>query len=148
MEFFDNCQIISTPFLESTGAATNTRLKIFFVSIDWYHSEEFIINDHLKKKICSLCPIFPTTPTRIKFYKKEEPVLMDTSIEQFHKKIYITDLKNPTFNLPHICILVTHYCGKEQHSAFQRRGYYQYIKFCYEYTEILVSRFKNQIQSE
>ena len=56
--------------------------------------------------------------------------------------------KNMEFNLPHVWISGTNYCGKKCRKEFKHIGYYEQVTHCCEYSEHLVASFYNQIQYE
>ena len=47
---------------------------------------------------------------------------MKTYIFDFHEKLYISEIKNLAFHLPHICIIFTQNYVKESREAFKFRG--------------------------
>ena len=64
-----------------------------------------------ENKIPCLCFQYPATVTHVKLYTRREIVMMETSIDDFHTSLYITEIQNLAFHLPHVHILGTNHCG-------------------------------------
>ena len=60
-----------------------------------------------------------------KIYTRKELVMMETTISDFHTSFYIPAIQKLAFNLPHVRILGTNYCGEMQHTAFKQRELFQ-----------------------
>ena len=90
----------------------------------------------------------PRTDTTVRIYTCNEPVLLETSITEFHGKFYIPEIQKMEFHLAHALILGTHHYGKEFRKAFKRRlDLHGVLCRCY-YAEWVVSSFAHQIQSK
>ena len=73
---------------------------------------------------------------------------METSIVYFHQSFYIPAIQEIAFNLTHVPVLGTHHCGNTCREAFKRRASYQYLLCHKYYSELVVTIFEHQIQSE
>ena len=83
--------------------------------------------------------------TRI--YTRNELVMMETTISNFHTSFYIPEIQKLAFHIPHIQILVANHCGDYLQTAFKRRKSFQdWICYC-DYADRLVTSFSHQIQS-
>ena len=56
-----------------------------------------------------------------KIYTREELVIMEAKISDFHSSFYIPATQKLDFHLPHVHILGTNQCGEMKHTAFKRR---------------------------
>ena len=83
-----------------------------------------------------------------KIYTRKELVILETNISNFHTKLYIPAIQKLAFHLPHMRILGKNHCGEMQCTDFKRRELFQDVLCRRDYTERLVARFSNQIQSE
>ena len=89
---------------------------------------------------------FPDKSTKI--YTIKELVMMETTISDIHTSFYIPDIQKLAFHLPHVRILGTNHCGEMRRIAFKRHELFQDVIRRHDYSERVVARFSNQIQSE
>ena len=80
-------------------------------------------------------------------YIIKELVLMETTIYDFHTRIYIPAIQNLAFHLPHMRILGTNHCVEMRSTAFKRRELFHDVLCCRGYYDRVVASFANQIQS-
>ena len=73
---------------------------------------------------------------------------MEITIYDFHTSFYIPDIQHLVFHLPHVHILGTNHCYEMQRTAFKRHELFQDVLCRCDYSERVVARFANQIQSE
>ena len=73
--------------------------------------------------------------------------MMETTISEFHTRYYIPAIQKLVFYLLHVRILGTNNCGEIRGTAFKRRESFEYVLFCRDYAERVVTRFANKIQS-
>ena len=73
---------------------------------------------------------------------------METTIYDFHTRLYIPAIQKLAFCLPHVRILGTNHCGEIRRTDFKRRELFQDVLCCRYYVERLVASFANQIKSE
>ena len=66
----------------------------------------------------------------------------------FHTSFYIPAIQKLAFHLPHVRIIGTNHCGEMRRTAFKRRESFQYVLCRCDYSDIVVSGFANQTQSE
>ena len=83
-----------------------------------------------------------------KIYTRKEPVMMETTISNFHTSFYIPSIQKLAFHLPHVRILGTNHCGELLRTAFKQRELFQYVICRRYYTERLVASFANKIKYE
>ena len=81
-------------------------------------------------------------------YTQKVLVLIETYIAKHFNMFYIIAIKKLVFYFPHVHILGTHHCFKEQCWAFKSRGSYKYLKCRRVYAEVLIAIFSEQIKSE
>ena len=74
--------------------------------------------------------------------------MMETTIYGFRTSFYIPAIQNLAFHLPYVRILGKNHCGEIRRTAFKRRELFQEVLCLRDYSERLVARFSNQIQSE
>ena len=101
-----------------------------------------------ENKICRLCFQDLATVTPAKLYTIKEIVMIETSIADLHISLYIPEIQNLAFHLPHIHILGTNHCGNTPREAFKRRSAKQDVLCRHDYAERGVDIFVHQIQSE
>ena len=94
-----------------------------------------------------MCFTVPISDMTDKLYTQKELVPLKTPITEFHEKLYIPYIQKLSFNLPHVHILGSHHCGKEQCDALKRRGNLHGFFFHSDYAERLLSSFYHQTQS-
>ena len=82
-----------------------------------------------------------------KIYTREELVIIETTISEFHTSFYIPSIQKLAFHLPHVRILGTNQCGEMRRIAFKQRELFQYVLCHCDYSERVVARFDNRIQS-
>ena len=73
--------------------------------------------------------------------------MTETTIYDFHTRLYIPSIQKLPFHLPHMRILGTNHWGEMQRTEFKRRELFQDVLCRRDYAERLVSRFDNQIKS-
>ena len=88
----------------------------------------------------------PDSSTKI--YTRKELVMMETTISDFYTSFYIPAIQKLAFRLPYVRILGTNHCGEMQRTSLKRRELFQDVLCRRDYTERVVARFANQIQSE
>ena len=59
--------------------------------------------------------------------------MMETTISDFHTRLYISSIQKLAFHLPHVRILGTNHCGEMQHTAFKRRELFQDVLYHRDY---------------
>ena len=74
--------------------------------------------------------------------------MMETSISGLRTSLYISEMKNFAFHLPHLRILGTNHCGNTCCEAFKHWRTKQYVLCCCDYYDRVVASFSHQIQSE
>ena len=72
---------------------------------------------------------------------------METSISDVHTSLYIPEVQNISFNLPHVRIRGTNYCGHTRRLSFKRRSSKQDVLCRCDYSKRVVASFEHQIQS-
>ena len=82
-----------------------------------------------------------------KICTREDLVMMETTVYDFHNSLYIIDIQGLDFHLPRVRILGTNHCGELRHTAFKRCKLFQDFLCCCDYYERLVASFSHQIQS-
>ena len=97
--------------------------------------------------LCYMCKQESSPDKSTKIYIRKELVMMDTKISDFHTSFYIPAIQKLAFHLPHVRILGTNHCGEMRHTAFKQRELFKDFRCRSDYTERLVARFANQIQS-
>ena len=60
--------------------------------------------------MCCFCLQDPATVSPGKIYTRKELVMIESSIADFQKNIYIQEIQQLAFHLPHIQILGTNHC--------------------------------------
>ena len=100
------------------------------------------------KKICYMCEQESSWEESTKIYAKEELVMLETKIYDFHISFYILSIQKLAFHLPHVRILGTNHCGAMRRTVFKRGELYQYILCRCDYAERVVASFSHQIQPE
>ena len=100
------------------------------------------------KKTCLICKQYYASGQPTTIYTRKEIVMMETTISNFHKSLYITEIKKLAFHIPHIQILGTNHCGNSLRTAFKLHEECQDVLCCRDYTERVVVGFSHQIQSE
>ena len=73
---------------------------------------------------------------------------METTISEFHTSFYIPGIQKLYFHLPYVRILGTNHCGEMRRTAFKRCESFQDVQNRRDYSERVVTRFANKIQSE
>ena len=79
-------------------------------------------------------------------YTKKELVMMETTISNFHTSLYIPEIQELAFHIPHVQILGTTHCGDSRPTAFKRRELFQDVPCRRDYSERVVASFAHQIQ--
>ena len=72
--------------------------------------------------------------------------MMETTISNFHKSLYIPSIQKLAFKLPHVQILRTNHCGDFCQNAFKLRQSFQDVLCCRHYAARLVASIPHQIQ--
>ena len=83
-----------------------------------------------------------------KIYTREELVIMETTISNFHTSFYIPEIQKLVFHIPHIQIMGTNQCGDFRWTALKCRQSFQDVLCCRDYAEWVVASFAHQIKSE
>ena len=94
-----------------------------------------------EKKICCLCFQDPDNVTPAKLYIREEIIMMETYIADFHTIFYIPEIKKLVFHLPNVLILGTNHCGNTRREAFKSCSAKKYVLCCCDYSERVVASF-------
>ena len=71
--------------------------------------------------------------------------MMETYITDFHKSLYITEIKKLAFHLPHVRILGTNHCGNTRCEALKRRIENQDMLCRRGYDDRVVASFEHQV---
>ena len=79
---------------------------------------------------------------------RKEPVMMETTISDFHTSFCIPAIQKLPFHLPYVRILGTNHCGELRCTSFKQRKIFQDVLCRRDYTDRVVAIFANQIQSE
>ena len=95
-----------------------------------------------------MCKQESSTDESTKICTIKELVMMETMISDFNTRYYIPVIQKLACYLPHVRILGKNHCGAMQHTAFKRRGLFQYFLCRSDYSERLVASFAHQMQSE
>ena len=95
-----------------------------------------------------MCKQESSSDKSTKIYTRKELVRMETTISDFHTRLYIPSIQKLAFHLPHVIILGTNHCGEMQHTAFKQRELFQDVLCRCDYAERVVASFSNQIKSE
>ena len=74
--------------------------------------------------------------------------MMETTISDFHRSLYIPAIQKLVFHLPHVRILGTNHFVELRLTAFKRREFFQDALCRRDYAEMVVASFANKIQSE
>ena len=74
--------------------------------------------------------------------------MTETTISEFYTILYIPAIQKLAFRLPHVRILGTNHSGAMRHIAFKRCELFQDVLCHCDYSERLVERFSNKIQSK
>ena len=98
--------------------------------------------------ICYMCKQESTSYESTKIYIRKELVMMETTIFDFHTRLFIPDIQKLAFHLVHVHILGTNHCGEMRRTAFKRRELFQDVLCCRDYSERVVASFSHQIQPE
>ena len=69
-------------------------------------------------KMFRLCFQYQDTVTPAKLYTGKDLVMMETSIADIHKSLYIPEIQNLAFHLPQVRILGNNYCDNTRREAF------------------------------
>ena len=93
-----------------------------------------------------MCKQESSSDESTKIYAREELVMMETTISDFHTSFYMLAILNLAFHLPHVGILGTNHCGEMRRTAFKRRELFQDILCCCDYAERVVASFSHRIQ--
>ena len=80
-----------------------------------------------------------------KIYSRKELVMMETTIYDFHTRLYILAIQKLAFHIPHVRILGTNQCGEMLDTAFKQRELFQDVLCCRDYADRVVAIFSNQI---
>ena len=80
-------------------------------------------------------------------YTRNELVMMETFIADFHTNLYILWIQKLVFRLPEVCILGANHCGNAPHEAFKRCSTNKDVSCCRDYSYRVVDSFSHQIQS-
>ena len=83
-----------------------------------------------------------------KICTREDLVMMETTVYDFHNSLYIIDIQGLDFHLPRVRILGTNHCGELRHTAFKRCELFQNLLCRRKYSEGLVASFARKIQLE
>ena len=97
-------------------------------------------------KSCRECQQDTASGQSTKIYTREGIVIMETTIYNFHRSLYIPEIQKLVFQIPHVQILGTNHCGDSRRTAFKRRKSFQDVLCRHDYAERLVASFSNQIQ--
>ena len=81
-----------------------------------------------------------------KVYTRTELVLLETSIAEYHKKVYMPAIQKMEFYFPYLRILVTHHSGKKNYEVFKYRGELHNVLCWRDYAELVVSSFDYKIK--
>ena len=101
-----------------------------------------------EKQKCQLREASSDSIVTAKLYTIEDIFMMDTSIVDLHKRVYIPALYKLIFHFPHVKNLGTTHCIHTRQEAFKRRKYFQHILCRRYYADCVISSFAHQIQSE
>ena len=91
--------------------------------------------------VCQKCACTPDPIVKAKVYTRKNLVMLETSIDEFHKSYYMMAIQKLAFHFPHMCILVTHNCGKTHIDAIKYSAEFQYLSCRCYYTERVVASF-------
>ena len=80
-----------------------------------------------------------------KVYTRNELVMTETTILDFHASFYIPAIQKLAFHLPHVHIIGANHCGEMRQTAFKQRENFQDVLCRRDYTERVVASFANQI---
>ena len=69
--------------------------------------------------------------------------MTETTIYDFHTRLYIPSIQNLAFHLPHVRILGTNHFGEMRRTAFKRGELFQDVIFSCDYAEIRSAIFDN-----
>ena len=94
-----------------------------------------------------MCKQEPSSDDYTRVYTRKELMMIETIISDFHTIFYIPAIQKLDFHLPHVRILGTNNCGEMRRTAFKQRELFKDFRCRSDYTERLVARFSNQIQS-
>ena len=95
------------------------------------------------KNICLQFQQYTASGQSTKMYTKEQLVMMETTISNFHTSFYIPSIQWLAFHIPHIHLMGTNQCGDSLQTAFMRHKSFQDVLCCCDYAESVAS-FSNQ----
>ena len=74
--------------------------------------------------------------------------MMETTIYDFHTRLYIPAIQKLNFHISHVRILGTNHFGKMRRTSFKGRELFKDVLCCRDYSERVVSSFDNKIKWE
>ena len=83
-----------------------------------------------------------------KIYPRNELVMMETTISNFHTSFYIPEIQKLAFHIPRVQIIGTNHCGESRRTVFKYIESFQDVLCCRDYAEMAVASFSHQIKSE
>ena len=125
------CSSVNIPDQETNGQYSNTRPTISFHT---YHLiERCTTHGNITlnyRNICCMCRQDSASDKSTKIYTRNELVMMETKISNFHTNFYVPVIQKLAFHLPHVQILDTNHCGDSRRTEFKRQKSFQYVLCC------------------
>ena len=116
------CPCINLPDQETDDQYSYTRPSIRFhiynIILCCTTHGRLPLND---RKNCRVCTDDSASEQSTKIYTRKELVMMETTIYNFHTRLYIPEIQKLVFHLPHVQILGKNQCGDSCQTTFKRR---------------------------
>ena len=71
--------------------------------------------------------------------------MMDTTVYNYHKSLYIPETQELVFHIPHVQKLGKNHCGDSRLNEFKRREPFQYLLCRCDYAEIVDASFVHHL---
>ena len=106
------CPSVNLPDQETYSQYPNTRpsngFHIYHLIARFITHGRLLLTD---KKICRKFEQDTESEKSTKIYTRKEPLMMETTISNFHTSFYIPDIHKLAFHIPHVQILGTNHCS-------------------------------------